>query len=317
MTSSSNQVMAVGEILVEMMSLDKGEGFVEAQTIRGPFPSGAPAIFIDQMARLGVPTSMIGAVGDDDFGRTNLQRLTSDGVDISRVRICPDHPTAIAFVRYRQDESRDFLFTFNGSAASEIDQTQIDADVARCSHLHIVGSSLSMPAFADYVAKAVPAVKARGGTVSFDPNVRPEIMKDPVMYQRLDSVLDQCDLVLPSEGELAHLCRLATDEEAITAVLKRGIPEIVMKRGARGASRYTQDSVTDHPGFSVNEVDPTGAGDCFGAAYIGFRRLGYFEASALEHACAAGALAVGQQGPMEGAFRRDDIEAFVRQNTQS
>jgi len=54
MTSSSNQVMAVGEILVEMMSLDKGEGFVEAQTIRGPFPSGAPAIFIDQMARLGV-----------------------------------------------------------------------------------------------------------------------------------------------------------------------------------------------------------------------------------------------------------------------
>jgi fructokinase len=75
--------ICVGEILVEIVATTIGEGFLEAQPLMGPFPSGAPAIFIDQCGRLGGSAAMIGAVGDDDFGRLNTDRLKRDKIDIS------------------------------------------------------------------------------------------------------------------------------------------------------------------------------------------------------------------------------------------
>jgi len=309
--SAATRVTAVGEILVELMSTDPGTGFREPQTLRGPYPSGAPAIFADQVARLGVPTAMVGAVGDDDFGRLNIERLERDGVDVTAIGVSAELPTGIAFVRYRPNGDRDFLFTIGSSAAARIDVGGVEQHLARTDHLHVVGSSLTMASVADYVAAAVPIVKGRGGTVSFDPNVRREIMQDPAMRGRLDGVLRQSDLVLPSEGELAHLCEADTDEAAVDELLGRGISEIVLKRGARGASRFTRDGAIHHPGFAVQEIDPTGAGDCFGATYVGCRRLGHTPEHALESACAAGALAVGQRGPMEGNSSLEAIGAFL------
>ena len=85
--------ICVGEILVEIVATTTGDGFRSAQPLVGPYPSGAPAIFIDQCSRLGGSAAMIGAVGDDDFGRVNLDRLRADGVDVSAVAIDREFPT--------------------------------------------------------------------------------------------------------------------------------------------------------------------------------------------------------------------------------
>ena len=82
-------VLTIGEILVEIMARTKGDGFREPLDLTGPFPSGAPAIFIDQAARFGQPAAMIGCVGDDDFGRLNVDRLRQDGVDVSAITVDP------------------------------------------------------------------------------------------------------------------------------------------------------------------------------------------------------------------------------------
>src|SRR5215471_10504785 len=103
-------MLTIGEILVEIMATTAGVGFREAQPLVGPFPSGATAIFIDQVGRLGFPCAIISAVGDDDFGRLNLERLRRDGVDVSAVAIHDDIATGSAFVRYRADGSRDFVY---------------------------------------------------------------------------------------------------------------------------------------------------------------------------------------------------------------
>ena len=71
------KVLVIGETLVEVMADTKGYGFLEPMTFTGPFPSGAPTIFISQAARMGGDTAYISAVGDDDFGRVNLERLTA------------------------------------------------------------------------------------------------------------------------------------------------------------------------------------------------------------------------------------------------
>ena len=94
------KVVTLGEILVEIMADERGHGFREPLRLVGPFPSGAPAIFIDQVAKLGQPCGIIACVGDDDFGRVNLERLENDGVDVTAVEVNPTYVTGSAFVRY-------------------------------------------------------------------------------------------------------------------------------------------------------------------------------------------------------------------------
>jgi sugar/nucleoside kinase (ribokinase family) len=60
---SLGPTVCVGEILVEIVATTIGDGFREAQPLTGPYPSGAPAIFIDQCGRIGGAAAMIGAVG--------------------------------------------------------------------------------------------------------------------------------------------------------------------------------------------------------------------------------------------------------------
>ena len=80
---------------------------------------------------------------------------------------------------------------------------------------------------------------------------------------------------------------------------------------SRTASRWTRPT---RPILSTNEVDPTGAGDCFGGAFVSFWLAGASPETALRYANAAGANAVTKLGPMEGAATRDELDALLGQS---
>lgn len=121
---SLRPTVTIGEILVEIVARQTGTGFREPIDLIGPFPSGAPAIFIDQCARMGGAAAMVGVVGDDDFGAVNMERLKRDGVDTSAIAVSADYPTGSAFVRYRTDGSRDFVYNIAKSAAARLEWTR-------------------------------------------------------------------------------------------------------------------------------------------------------------------------------------------------
>lgn len=305
--------ITVGEILVEIMATSVGEGFRAPIDLVGPFPSGAPAIFIDQCAKLGCSAAMIGAVGEDDFGRLNLDRLARDGADISAIAIDPDYPTGTAFVRYRPDGSRDFVYSIATSAAARFGWTApVAALVQRAGHLHVMGSALSMPNAVTVIERAATIVKDRGGSLSVDPNLRKEIRHDAETKRRFAKLISATDLLLPSEGELEHAAGILGREAAVERLFERGVREIVLKQGAAGATAFTPGAEPLHvSAFAVEEIDPTGAGDCFGGAYVACRRLGSSIEEALTYACAAGARNVTRRGPMEGAGTRDELDTFI------
>jgi sugar/nucleoside kinase (ribokinase family) len=171
------KIVVIGEVLVEIMADSPGDGFKAPQPLTGPFPSGAPAIFADQAAKLGQPVALISSVGGDDFGRINLDRLAFDGVDTSGIYIDDDRPTGSAFVRYRENGERDFVFNIKHSAAGRLNVTPAVRQLLdSADHLHVMGSSLSSGEFVDLNVETAEAVKARGGTISFDPNLRKEIL---------------------------------------------------------------------------------------------------------------------------------------------
>lgn len=305
-------VLTIGEILVEIMAVTRGTGFREPLGFTGPFPSGAPAIFIDQVAKLGQPCAMIGCVGDDDFGRVNLDRLRRDGVDVRGIAIDPEYATGSAFVRYRPDGARDFVFNIKHSAAGRTALTEAARDVvAGIDHLHVMGTALFAPTIVEVILEVIRVVKDAGGTVSFDPNVRPEMLALPGLREAFDTIFAQCDLFLPSGPEL-FLFTAATDRDAAVAeVLARGVRAVVVKNGAEGASFFDAEYSLEQPAFRVEEIDPTGAGDCFGATFVTCWLRGMAPARALAYAAASGARAVEKQGPMEGVSTFAELDAFI------
>jgi fructokinase len=305
--------ITVGEILVEIMAITIGNGFLEPIALTGPYPSGAPAIFVDQCAKIGGAAGIIASVGDDDFGRINVKRLHADGADVSAVSVSREYPTGSAFVRYRQDGSRDFVYNIATSAAAQISLTpEARALIARAGHFHVMGTAFAIPGAWDIMEHAIATIKGRGGSVSFDPNLRKELLGHRQTLERFEKLIDMADLILPSGDELFVAAGVDEEAAAIQALFGRKVSEVALKRGSGGSSFFGADGArVDCPAFAVEEVDPTGAGDCFGGAYVACRRLGMPAAKALEYGNAAGARNVTVKGPMEGAGSRAELDAFI------
>jgi sugar/nucleoside kinase (ribokinase family) len=306
-------ILSVGEALVEIMRprpdlpLDGPGPFV------GPFPSGAPAIFADCVARLGVSCGFVGVVGADDFGACLRNRLIADGVDVTYLGTDPERLTGIAFVTYRSDGGRHFLFHMQDAAAAQLGPQHLDQDyVGQAQWLHVCGSALAASNSSRSACyQAVEWVKGAGGRVSLDPNLRPELLAVEHIRHICQPVLTAADVVLPSGEEASMLTGIRDPEEAAMSLTGEG-RIVALKRGAKGSIVFTHFERLAVPAFPIEEVDPTGAGDCYGAAFLVGLLEGWPLTQVARFANAVGALATTRLGPMEGTPTREEVEAFVR-----
>lgn len=307
------RVCTIGEILVEIMRPEKNVSLGVPGTFLGPFPSGAPAIFIDAIARLGVQAGMVGSVGDDDFGRCVVNRLRSDGVDVRHIQVMPEKSTAVAFVTYLDSGERTFLFHIADAAAGQIRAKSLDDDFFEdVDVLHLNGSSLSInPEVRDACLTAIRLAKANDAIVTFDPNVRKEL-DDSGRNDIYESLLTYCDYILPSDGELEWITGASRFDEALKRVFSFGVKAVICKRGAGGSSVYTSDMELSYPAFTVDVIDPTGAGDCFSAGVVYGILQNWDWEKRLAFANAMGALATTKQGPMEGSESLAAVLSFLR-----
>lgn len=309
------EILAMGEALVEIMRVRVDDPLSRVAEFVGPFPSGAPANFADCAARLGHRTGFIGAVGNDDFGSCFLDRLQADGLEVSYCPRLPDRATGVAFVTYFSDGSRRFIFHIAHAAAGQMPDPP-EEYFQGVKYLHICGSSLSVSErMRQSCYRACELVTAAGGKVSFDPNLRPELLGgEEALRQICAPVLAAAAVVLPSGAEAELLTGVSGAEAACRTLLDQGAELVALKRGGEGCTLLTTDQQIDVPSYQVEVVDPTGAGDCFDAGVVVglLEGLPLVEVGRLANAC--GALGATVKGPMEGAFPRAEVEAFLKAN---
>jgi len=306
-------IVTIGEALVEIMRTSRDRPLDRPGIFSGPYPSGAPAIFASAAARLGAQVGFVGTVGDDPFGDCLTDRLLADGIDCSCLRRTAKRMTGIAFVSYHSDGSRSFVFHLAQSAAAMVSTAQLtEGYLDNTRYLHIMGSSLSISEeLRGACYHAAQVVHDRGGTVSLDPNLRPELMPVERIRTVCEPVLKVANIVLPSGEEATALTGTTTPEKAADCLLGEGIRLVALKQGKLGCTLYAPERTTHIPAYAIEEVDPTGAGDCFDAALIVGISEGWPIEKAGLFANAVGALATTRLGPMEGTFGRDVVCEFM------
>ncbi len=304
-------IITVGEILVEILAKEVGQKLSEPGVFLGPYPSGAPAICIDQAGKMGARAAIIAKVGKDDFGLLNLRRLQNSGVDTSGVVETSDNSTGVAFNTYFSDGSRKFLFHFAHAACGQLGPSDIDEEAIKGSrYLHIMGCSITgSPSLGEAVMQAVRIAVANGVKISFDPNIRPELLQGKIMdYYR--EIIEVTDVLLTGKNEMKFLFG-ENIEKSISELLAKKDRIIVIKDGSRGTKLYSRSEAFSVGTYPATELDPTGAGDCFDATFLSMVCMGASLVKAVHYANAAGAFAVGKVGPMEGNTSKAELDEYL------
>ncbi len=307
-------IVTVAAMFVEIMRKEKEKPLHEAADFTGPYPSGDISIFLNAAAKLGANCAIIGAVGDDGFGKCVMNRMHESGIDCSMVKTVPGGATGSAFVCYFDDGSRNFIFHVRDEACGKVDENDIDMDKLQGTRwFHMTGYEMSLnEGYANACYKIVNNLP-EGAQICFDPNIRPESLSVEEIIELCAPVLEKASVVFPSKSEAMMFTGAASDEEGCKIWAKQG-KLVVLKNGEKGCRIFHGDEVLDVPSFHVEEVDPTGAGDTFCGAFITALLEGKSLRECGRFANAAGALSVRKCGPMEGAPSREELEKFLAEN---
>jgi 2-dehydro-3-deoxygluconokinase len=277
--------------------------------------AGAEANVAIGLARLGADVEWLGVVGDDELGALVVRTLRAEGVRTAHIRTDPDAPTGLIFFEPRLDGLTRVTYRRSGSAGASLSPADVDAAFASPPDLvHLTGVTPALgPTCRAAATRAVSGAADAGSRVCLDVNYRRTLWSRVDAAAILAPLAAQADVVLASDDELDLVAPEVpdrTEAAAARALLDTGVSEVVVTRGAGGATAYTADGRMDRPAVPVTCVDPVGAGDAFAAGYLSALLDGLDVAGRLDRAVRTAAFAVGSAGDWEGLPNRSEL-AFL------
>ncbi|MBA3594987.1 MAG: sugar kinase [Polaromonas sp.] len=264
------------------------------------------------LSRLGFRVGWASRVGVESMGRYVLGAMRSEGVDCAHVLFDGDQKTGFMFKGKVNDGSDPPVeYHRKGSAASLMDLPDIDETwLLSARHLHATGVFAAVSASTFAVSrKAMDLMKAAGRTVSFDPNLRPNLWVTPqAMREAVNELSTRADWVLPGLEEGRFLTGEQTPEAVALFFRQRGAALVVVKLGSAGAYFDGASGTGYVPGFPVPKVvDTVGAGDGFAVGVISGLLDGLDLPEAVKRGAWIGARAVQVRGDSEGFPTRAEL----------
>lgn len=277
------------------------------ETIRGSdfytAPGGKGANQAVAAARLQGKVRMIGRVGGDVFGQALLDSLKSNGVDTGSVLVDESQPSGVAVITVDDAAENHIIIVAgaNGQVGAP-DITRLESVLEGATHLLL---QLEVPMEA--VVAAAVAARRKGVAVMLDPAPARSI---PIELYGL------VDILTPNENEVGQLVGFVVDGEdsarrAAVELARRGVRQVVIKMGARGAFYRSGDHEQFFPAFKVNAVDTTAAGDAFNGVLAAALDEGMPMLDALRWAMAAGALSTTRPGAQPSMASRDEVRRMA------
>ncbi len=282
----------MGEPMIEFNQVKEGDGRNFLQGFGGDTSNFAIAA-----ARQGATVGYISALGRDANGASLRALWDEEGVDHSLVSTHATAPTGMYFVTHGP-QGHEFSFARAGSAASLYGPGDVPvAAIAKAKALHLSGISLAISNSAcDACYTAIAAARAAGCLVSFDTNLRLKLWSKDRARAIMTDVIGLSDLILPSYDDIVAITGLTDADALVDWCLARGAKLVALKLGAEGAlvaDAKTRTRVAPHP---CRPIDATGAGDCFGGAFVARLVAGDSPVDAARYAGVAAALSTEGYG---------------------
>jgi 2-dehydro-3-deoxygluconokinase len=299
-------IVSIGEPLIEFNQ-------TPGQPVYRQGFGGDTSNFAIAAARAGAASACLSAIGDDAFGRMLLGLWRDEGVDCSAVTVDPAAPTGLYFVSHGPN-GHEFTYRRAGSAASRMRFTDAFArQIAGARWLHLSGISQAIGEQAcDTVFEAIAHARSHGVAISYDLNFRPRLWPAARAAAIARASIAQADLFLPSIDEASLLFGIDEPRELIDFAHELGARSVAVKLGAAGALVSDGKSIEPLASFSVNSVDATGAGDCFGGVTVARLMAGEPLAAAARAGCAAAALSTTGYGAIEPLPGAERIRELLR-----
>jgi 5-dehydro-2-deoxygluconokinase len=257
------------------------------------------------LARLGVRTGIISAVGDDGHGRFIRRFLEAEGVDCSALHVNPTLRTALAFCEAWPPDR--FPITFYRTPTCpdwELRAAQLPEDFVRVRLLYASGTGLAREPSRGTTLAAMERCR---GDVLFDLDWRDVLWEDAQDYPRL--ALRAASLSMIVVGGASEFAAAALDPRDL---LKRGVQTVVVKRGAQGATVIDARGSRDMAGLPVTVVNGLGAGDAFGAALGAALLAGLGADEGVRRANAAGAIVASRLSCSTAMPRAAEIDTLLK-----
>ncbi|QLE55202.1 ribokinase [Nostoc sp. TCL26-01] len=269
-------------------------------------PGGKGANQAVALARLGVPTHMVGRVGKQNFSAELMQNLQEAGVQTEEILIDESVSSGVAIINVDSDGENQIVVI--PGANGRVDQE----DVERLSSLlpTAITLLLQLEIPINAVIAAAQAAKNAGITVILDPA--------PAHTNLPAELYPLVDIITPNAVEASQLVGFTVDEEdtavkATEVLLQRGVKCAIAKLGAKGVVCATAEETFFVPAFSVNAIDTVAAGDAFNAGLAAALYNGLSLHQAVVWGTAAGALATTKIGAQTSLPDRVRFDAFLKE----
>ncbi|MDP2343731.1 MAG: carbohydrate kinase [Deltaproteobacteria bacterium] len=273
-SGGSRRVVVFGEVLCDLFA--PTSGLIAAAPHLVPRLGGAPANVAVQLARLGVPTSLITATGADPFGVRLHDELKREGVDTSALATRPLRRTGVTLVEVDDDGERRFYGFRENSADLSLDVADTERPAAKkamrgAAILHTGTVSLRSPSSRRATRALQKTARAGGALVSLDVNLRPGMFPSlPILLRLANAAIGAADVVKATREEAQALCgKRSSDKVLVEGLLARGPRLVLLTFGDEGCLLATRkSSVRLRPVHDTRTVDATGAGDAFVGAVL-------------------------------------------------
>jgi len=256
-------LIACGDALIDFVPTRNADG----REALMPAVGGSCLNVAIGMARLGAPTGFVGGISTDLFGRMIADHAAASNVELG-LAVRSDRQTTLAFVRIAAGESS-YAFYDEGTATRSWAYQRGSILFAEVEALH-VGSTTLVDDQGAAETKALIADARASSTICFDPNCRPNLVKDkPAYLARMTAFAEGADLVKMSDVDFAYLFGAEPYEQRASALLGQGTSLVVITRGSDGAiAWHAKAGQVEVPAPKVAVADTIGAGDSFQAALM-------------------------------------------------
>lgn len=301
-------ILAIGEPLMELSEVKDSQG----QKVYLPGFGGDTSNFAVAAARSGVKVGYQTKVGNDTFGKNFLELWNKEGIDTSSTTIHPNAHTGLYFITYTKN-GHEFTYLRKGSAASLLHPDDIKEEVIQnIKYLHVSGISQAISnSAADAVFKAIDLARKHHVKVSYDPNLRLKLWPLHRAKAIILATAKISNIFMPSLEEAVQLTGYNNPKDIIKYFSSFQMELVVLKAGKDGVYIGNQSFIEHIPGYQVETVDATGAGDTFDGAFIASLVKGKSYKEAAQYANAAAALSTTGHGAVNPIPYEDEVKEFL------